>query len=66
MTESVERIVLGKVLAPFGLQGWVKVHSESRPMTDIGRYRVWQLKLKGAWVDAVSYTHLTLPTKRIV
>lgn len=51
MTVLVERIVLGKVLAPFGLQGWVKVHSESRPITDIGRYRVWQLKLKGAWVD---------------
>jgi len=55
MTEPVkmlpERIVLGKVLAPFGLQGWVKVHSESRPMTDIGRYRVWQLKQKNVWVD---------------
>jgi len=55
MAETVkalaERIVLGRVLAPFGLQGWVKVHSESRPMTDIGRYRVWQLKKKNVWVD---------------
>ncbi len=50
MTESVERILLGKILAPFGVQGWVKVHSESRPIADIGRYRVWQLKLKDGWV----------------
>ena len=46
-----ERILLGKVLAPFGIQGWVKVHSESRPMANIGRYRVWQLGLKDGWVD---------------
>jgi len=55
MTEPVkalaERIVLGRVLAPFGLQGWVKVHSESRPITEIGRYRVWQLKQSNVWVD---------------
>ena len=52
MEKMVEQqhIVLGKILAPFGIQGWVKVHSESRPITDIGRYRVWQLRLKDAWV----------------
>ncbi|MEW5837220.1 MAG: ribosome maturation factor RimM [Pseudomonadota bacterium] len=49
MTESVERVLLGKILAPFGVQGWVKVHSESRPIADIGRYRTWQLKLKDGW-----------------
>ena len=51
MSESVERVLLGKVLAPFGVQGWVKVHSESRPIADIGRYRTWQLKLKDGWVN---------------
>ena len=50
-SKPIDRIVLGRVLSPFGLQGWVKVHSESRPIDDIGRYRVWQLKLKNAWVD---------------
>lgn len=51
MSEVLERIVLGRILSPFGLQGWVKVHSESRPIETIGRYRVWQLKLKSGWVD---------------
>lgn len=49
MTEAVEHVSLGKVLAAFGIQGWVKVHSESRPITEIGRYKTWQLKLKDGW-----------------
>ncbi len=49
MTEAAERVSLGKVLAAFGIQGWVKIHSESRPMTEIGRYKSWQLKLKDGW-----------------
>lgn len=51
MTKAAERVSLGKVLAAFGIQGWLKIHSESRPMTDIGRYKTWQLKLKDGWVD---------------
>lgn len=51
MTESADRILLGKVLAAFGIQGWVKVHSETRPIDEIGRYRTWQLKLKDGWTD---------------
>ncbi len=51
MSESVERVLLGKVLAPFGVQGWLKIHSESRPIADIGRYRTWQLKLGDGWVN---------------
>ncbi|MEW6764566.1 MAG: ribosome maturation factor RimM [Pseudomonadota bacterium] len=51
MTEAAERVSLGKVLAAFGIQGWVKIHSESRPMADIGRYKSWQLKLKDGWAN---------------
>ncbi|MEW6444958.1 MAG: ribosome maturation factor RimM [Pseudomonadota bacterium] len=49
MTEAAQRVSLGKVLAAFGIQGWVKIHSESRPMGDIGRYKSWQLKLANGW-----------------
>jgi 16S rRNA processing protein RimM len=51
MTESADRVLLGKVLAAFGIQGWVKIHSETRPMNEIGRYKTWQLKLKEGWAD---------------
>ncbi|TQV65430.1 MAG: ribosome maturation factor RimM [Halothiobacillaceae bacterium] len=51
MTQAAERVSLGKVLAAFGIQGWLKIHSESRPMMDIGRYKTWQLKLKDGWTD---------------
>lgn len=47
---GADRVLLGKILAPFGVQGWVKVHSESRPIDDIGRYRVWQIKQGNDWV----------------
>lgn len=50
MNEVAERILLGKVLAAFGIQGWVKIHSDSRPIEAIGRYRSWQLQLKDEWI----------------
>ncbi len=46
-----ERLLLGRVLAPFGIQGWVKVHSETRPIDAIGRYRTWQLELQEGWAE---------------
>lgn len=51
MAEGSDRVLLGKVLAAFGIQGWVKIHSETRPLDDIGRYKTWQLRGKEGWAD---------------
>lgn len=36
-------VVLGRIGAPFGVQGWVKVHSYTDPVEGIVGYPVWQL-----------------------
>jgi len=36
-------VVLGRVGAPFGLQGWVKVSSYTEPARGIADYPVWRL-----------------------
>ncbi len=40
---------MGKVVGLFGVRGWVKVHSHTRPMEGILSYRPWQVMLHGAW-----------------
>jgi 16S rRNA processing protein RimM len=36
-------VVLGRVGAPFGVQGWVKVQSYTDPLEGIAGYPVWEL-----------------------
>jgi len=38
-----KRVTLGKVAGVFGVKGWVKVHSYTRPMENILGYRKWWL-----------------------
>ena len=35
------------------------------PVSEEARMNLWDMAMKGGWIT-VSYTHLTLPTKRIV
>jgi 16S rRNA processing protein RimM len=41
-------VVLGRVGAPFGVQGWLKVQSYTDPPEGIVRYPVWQLERNGS------------------
>ena len=41
-------VVLGRVGAPFGVQGWLKVQSYTDPPEGIARYPVWQLERNGS------------------
>ena len=43
------RVVLGQVGGPFGVQGWVKVHSYTDPPENILGYGRWQLGRAGQW-----------------
>lgn len=45
MAES--RVTLGRVAGVYGIKGWVKVHSETRPLTNILRYRRWWIGGEG-------------------
>lgn len=40
---SLRPVVLGRVGAPFGVQGWLKVHSYTEPLEGITGYPVWEL-----------------------
>ena len=40
-------ITLGKIVGVFGVKGWVKVFSETRPREQIFKYSPWLLELNG-------------------
>ena len=44
-----QRIVLGKVVGVHGLQGWLKVHSDTDPREAIGRYPKWLIGANDSW-----------------
>lgn len=49
-TQDPERIVvLGRVGAPFGVQGWLRISSYTDPPDNILAYRVWQIGDVGKW-----------------
>ena len=44
-------ITLGKIVGVFGVRGWVKVFSETRPREQIFKYRPWLLALNGPAIE---------------
>lgn len=44
-----EVVPMGRVVGLFGVKGWVKIHSYTRPREAILKYRSWRLKLAGDW-----------------
>ena len=49
MPGPADVILMGRVAGLFGVKGWVKVHSYTRPREAILDYDTWQLKLAGSW-----------------
>lgn len=43
------RVILGRVGAPFGVRGWVRVQSYTDPLEKIASYTDWQLGQADAW-----------------
>ena len=41
------RVLLGKIVGVFGVEGWVKVHSYTEPRDNLFRYRPWILVSAG-------------------
>jgi len=44
-------ITLGKIVGVFGVKGWVKLFSETRPREQIFKYNPWLLDLNGTIVE---------------
>ncbi len=38
-----EKVIVGKITGVYGIKGWVKVYSYTRPITGILAYKTWQL-----------------------
>jgi 16S rRNA processing protein RimM len=47
--DAGKRIVLGRIVGVFGIKGWVKVESWTRPPENILDYPEWQLGRAGQW-----------------
>jgi 16S rRNA processing protein RimM len=48
VSESV-RVLLGKINGLYGVRGWVKVFSYTKPITNILNYSPWQVYQQGQW-----------------
>jgi 16S rRNA processing protein RimM len=51
MTGSDRLVTLGRISGLFGVRGWVKVYSDTRPRTGILEYTPWLLQRHGVWVE---------------
>lgn len=49
MTESTDKVVLGRVGAVYGVKGWLKVQSYTDVDEDIFAYSPWLLAKQGKW-----------------
>lgn len=44
-----ERVVMGRIAAPYGVKGWIKVQPYTEYLDSLLDYPVWQLGRGGAW-----------------
>lgn len=50
MTRNTDdRIIIGKIGAPFGIKGWVKIHSFTDEKTTIFEYSPWYIENTNGW-----------------
>ena len=50
MTHAPDRRVsVGRVAGLFGVRGWIKVYSHTRPREAILNYRPWLIERNGVW-----------------
>ena len=44
-----ERIIIGRLGAPYGIHGWLKITSDTSPPENILNYHAWQIKRGNQW-----------------
>ncbi len=51
MSEQIEKLVVGKFGATYGIRGWLKVISYTDDAESIFQYSPWYIKQKGEWIE---------------
>ena len=46
------RVTLGRIAGVYGVQGWIRIHSATRPVENILKYRRWTIKSAQAEFEA--------------
>lgn len=46
---GTDRLIIGRITAPFGIRGWLKVHSFTEPASNLLDYRQVYVGRKGQW-----------------
>jgi 16S rRNA processing protein RimM len=49
--KSQEKIIIGRIGAPFGILGWLKINSFSEPKDKILEYQPWYLEENSGWQE---------------
>ena len=44
-----EKVVVGRLGAPYGIKGWIKVASYTDPVDNLARYQPWHWEIPGGW-----------------
>jgi 16S rRNA processing protein RimM len=52
---DADLVLVGRITAPQGIKGWLKVHSYTVPPTNILDYRPWHLKQANSWQQVVNF-----------
>ena len=47
--KSEKLVIVGRLGAPYGIKGWIKIHSFTEPMENILNYQPWLVKQQGQW-----------------
>jgi 16S rRNA processing protein RimM len=48
-TEADSLVVMGRIVAPYGVQGWVKVLPDTEVLDGLLDYPIWQIGKEGSW-----------------
>ncbi|MFN3880132.1 MAG: ribosome maturation factor RimM [Nitrincola lacisaponensis] len=48
-TADEKLTLVGKLAAPYGVKGWVKIYSYTDPIDNLFSYKPWQVKRDGQW-----------------
>lgn len=44
-----ELVILGRIVGLYGVKGWLRLHSHTRPIENILKYRSWQIRTGDGW-----------------
>ncbi len=49
LASPVDLVVMGRLAVPFGVQGWLKVHTYTELADTLADYGEWKIAIQGSW-----------------